>query len=233
MTTSTYHQFCPVAMAAEILGSRWTIVLLRELCAGSTRFNDLRRGVPRMSPALLSKRLKELEVQGVITRRLVQKRPEIHDYTLTKAGNELKPVIMAIGIWGQRWVEAAPSLKNTDPSLLMWDMRRNLRVMDLPNRKLIIQFMIGEDQLPYKNYWIISDPKDGVDLCSIDPGFDVDLYIKVDLRTITAIWMGLDTVARALDDDRLFIHGDLDIASNMQSWLGLSPFALEEKQVSN
>jgi hypothetical protein len=113
----------------------------------------------------------------------------------------------------------------------MWDMRRNLRVMDLPNRKLTIQFMIGEDQLPYKKYWIISDPKDGVDLCSVDPGFDVDLYIAVDLCTITAIWMGLDTVARALDDERLFIHGDRDIAENMQNWLGLSPFAAEEKQV--
>ena len=232
MTTSTYHQFCPVAMAAEILGSRWTIVLLRELCAGSTRFNDLRRGVPRMSPALLSKRLKELEVQGVIARRLVQKRPEIYEYTLTKSGEELKSVIMAIGIWGQRWVEAVPSLKNTDPSLLMWDMRRNLRVMELPNRKLTIQFMIGEDQLPYKKYWIISDPKDGVDLCSIDPGFDVDLYVKVDLRTITAIWMGLGSVARAIEDGQLFIHGDADIAANMQSWLGLSPFACEGKQVN-
>ena len=132
MTTSTYHQFCPVAMAAEILGSRWTIVLLRELCAGSTRFNDLRRGVPRMSPALLSKRLKELEEHGVVARRLVQKHPEIHDYCLTKAGEELKPVIMEIGILGQRWVETAPSLKNTDPNLLMWDMRRNLRATDLP-----------------------------------------------------------------------------------------------------
>jgi DNA-binding HxlR family transcriptional regulator len=100
MTTSTYHQFCPVAMAAEILGSRWTIVLLRELCAGSTRFNDLRRGVPRMSPALLSKRLKELETQGVVTRSLVQKRPKIYDYILTEAGEELKPVIMVIGDMG-------------------------------------------------------------------------------------------------------------------------------------
>ena len=232
MTTSTYHQFCPVAMAAEILGSRWTIVLLRELCAGSTRFNDLRRGVPRMSPALLSKRLKELEVQGVIERRLVQKRPVIYDYILTQAGEELKPVIMAIGFWGQRWVEVASSLKNTDPSLLMWDMRRNLRVLKLPNRKLTIQFMIGNDQMPHKKYWIISDPKDGVDLCSVDPGFDVDLYVKVDLRTITAIWMGLETVVRALDDDRMFIHGDADIAASMQSWLGLSPFAAEEKQIS-
>jgi len=233
MTTSTYHQFCPVAMAAEILGSRWTIVLLRELCAGSTRFNDLRRGVPRMSPALLSKRLKQLEAQGVVVRRLVQKRPEIYEYILTKAGEELKSIIMTIGFWGQRWVEAAPSLKNTDPDLLMWDMRRNLRILDLPDRKLTIQFMIGEDQMPYKNYWIISDPKDGVDLCAVDPGFDVDLYVKVDLRTITAIWMGLETVGGALDSGQMFIHGDTDIATNMQNWLGLSPFAHEKKQVSS
>ncbi len=104
MATASYQQFCPVAMAAEILCNRWTIVLLRELCAGSTRFNDLRRGVPRMSPALLSTRLKELESHGVLKRTLMQKRPEIFDYRLTKSGEELLPVVEAIGIWGHRWV---------------------------------------------------------------------------------------------------------------------------------
>lgn len=141
MSIPSYQQFCPVSMAAEILGSRWTIVLLRELCAGSTRFNDLRRGVPRMSPALLSKRLKELEGHGVIERRLVRKHPDIYDYVLTKAGQELKKVVMEVGVWGQRWVESDLSLKNTDPSLLMWDMRRNLNTPKLPPRRVTIQFI--------------------------------------------------------------------------------------------
>src|SRR5512144_1918045 len=100
MTQGSYKQFCPVAMAAEVLCTRWTIVLLREMFAGSTRFNDLRRGVPRMSPALLSQRLKELECAGIVRRDASQ------EYRLTEAGLELQPIIEAFGVWGQRWVES-------------------------------------------------------------------------------------------------------------------------------
>ena len=126
MTQGSYNQFCPVAMAAEILCTRWTVVLLRELVAGSTRFNDLRRGVPRMSPALLSKRLKDLEDAGIVVRVASRTEPGVLEYHLTPAGRELESVIMAIGKWGQHWVEAQLSLENLDPGLLMWDMRRNL-----------------------------------------------------------------------------------------------------------
>lgn len=231
MATASYQQFCPVAMASEILCNRWTIVLLRELCAGSTRFNDLRRGVPRMSPALLSTRLKELESHGVLKRTLVQKRPEIFEYRLTKAGEELKPVVEAIGIWGHRWVESEPSLENLDPSLLMWDMRRSLNVEPLPTHRVTVQFFYPELQKAKQNYWLLIDPKHGVDLCSVDPGFDVDLFSRSDLRTMTAIWMGLDTVSKAIADDRLTLTGDKEVAKNMQRWLGLSPFAVQKKQV--
>ncbi len=232
MAEASYHQFCPVAMAAEILGTRWTIVLLRELCAGSTRFNDLRRGVPRMSPALLSKRLRELEAHGVVSRRLVRRRPEMHEYVLTEAGQDLAEVVMAIGIWGQRWVRTAPSLEKTDPSLLMWDMRRGLRADLLPARAVTIQFIYSDLDAGCANWWLLSGPDGTPDLCAVDPGFDVDLYVRCDLRTMTAIWMGLDTVARAMDEDRLLLVGDSDIAAGMQAWLGLSPFAPYEKRVS-
>ena len=121
----SYGQFCPVAMAAEIICSRWTALVLREMLCGSTRFNDLRRGVPRMSPTLLSKRLKELEGAGVIEVRKTG-RAGIPEYNLTRAGEDLRHIIMSLGVWGQRWVESSLSLKNLDPSLLMWDMRRNL-----------------------------------------------------------------------------------------------------------
>src|SRR5579862_6242668 len=126
MTQGSYKQFCPVAMASEILCTRWTMVLLRELVAGSTRFNDLRRGVPRMSPALLSKRLKDLEEAGLVVRVASQEEAGVFEYQLTRAGRDAKAVVDAVGNWGQAWVEAQLSLKNLDPSLLMWDMRRNL-----------------------------------------------------------------------------------------------------------
>src|SRR5215510_4536136 len=125
MTVASYQQFCPVAMAAEILCTRWTIVLLREMFAGSTRFNDLRRGVPRMSPALLSQRLKELEQAGVIE-RVKGDEAGLYEYHLTRAGQELKPVIEGFGCWGQRWIESKVSLEHLDVQLLMWDMRRGL-----------------------------------------------------------------------------------------------------------
>src|SRR6516165_9877804 len=105
MAEGTYNQLCPVAMAAEILCTRWTMIVLRELIAGSTRFNELRRGVPRMSPALLSKRLRDLECAGVIARRPVRGEPELFEYVLTPAGEELRPVVVALGTWGHRWIE--------------------------------------------------------------------------------------------------------------------------------
>ena len=144
MSEGSYNQFCPVAMAAEILCSRWTLVLLRELVVGSTRFNELRRGVPRMSPALLSKRLKDLEAAGIVSRSQVPGEPDVFEYRLTAAGRDLKPVIEAVGVWGQRWIETEASLKNLDPNLLMWDMRRNIDPKPLPRRRSVIQVIFSD-----------------------------------------------------------------------------------------
>lgn len=229
MTNASYKQFCPVAMAAEILCTRWTVVLLRELVAGSTRFNELRRGVPRMSPALLSKRLRELEAAGVVTREPVPGAPEIEAYRLTRAGRDLQPVVEAIGMWGQKWVETEPSLENLDVELLMWDMRRNLDPEPAPRQRTVIEFIYPELPPAERNWWLIVEPDRSVDLCHIDPGFDVDLYATVDLRTMTEIWMGLRSVAHAVDRGALLLVGPSRLAGSMQSWLGLSPFAAQEK----
>lgn len=232
MTQGSYKQFCPVAMAAEILCTRWTVVLLRELVAGSTRFNDLRRGVPRMSPALLSQRLKELETAGVVSRTPSPSEPGIFEYHLTASGRELEPLVSAFGIWGQRWVETKLSLQHLDVSLLMWDMRRNLDPTPMPKRRSVIQFYYTDLPPAQRTWWLLVEPKLGVDLCSIDPGFDVDLYVSTDLRTMTAIWMGLDSVRAAVSAERMLLTGDRPLAANMQAWLGLSPFAKERKLAS-
>jgi len=232
LATGSYKQFCPVAMAAEVLCTRWTMVLLRELVAGSTRFNDLRRGVPRMSPALLSQRLKNLEAAGIVAREPSDSEPGVFEYRLTAAGLELGPIVEAFGLWGQRRISADLSLQNLDAQLLMWDMRRNLNTTPMPRRRNVVQFLYPELPAAQRSWWLIVDPKDPngrVDLCSIDPGFDVDLYVSVDLRTMTAIWMGLDTVRAALGNGRMQVTGDRHIASAMQNWLGLSPFAKERK----
>ncbi|MFO7921651.1 transcriptional regulator [Rhodobacteraceae bacterium W635] len=232
MTNASYKQFCPVAMAAEILCTRWTIVLLRELVAGSTRFNELRRGVPRMSPALLSKRLRELEAAGVVTRERLHGAPEIETYRLTTAGRDLQPVIEAIGMWGQKWVETEPTLENLDPELLMWDMRRNLDTDPLPERRTVIEFIYPERPASQRKWWLIVEPDGTVDLCHVDPGFEVDLFVSVDLRTMTEIWLGLRPVTSAAASGKLSMIGHSDLARTMQSWLGLSPFAQQSKRAN-
>jgi DNA-binding HxlR family transcriptional regulator len=219
-------------MAAEVLCTRWTVVLLRELVAGSTRFNDLRRGVPRMSPALLAQRLKDLETAAIVKRVRSVSDKNLLEYHLTEAGRDLVPVIEAIGGWGQRWVATEPSLSNLDVGLLMWDMRRWLDPTPMPKRRSVIEFLYPELPAGQRSWWLVITPGEDVDLCSVDPGFDVDLYVATDLRTMTAIWMGWDNVRAAVTAQRLTLTGNRDLAAKMQTWLGLSPFAKQRKLVS-
>jgi DNA-binding HxlR family transcriptional regulator len=223
-----YGQFCPVSMASEILCSRWTTLVIRELLCGSTRFNELRRGLPKMSPALLSKRLKELEQAGVISAD--RKSGNNIEYRLSEAGEELRPLIIGLGNWAQRWMESRLSLKNLDPSLLMWDMRRNISIRHLPTRRCTIQFLYPELLSSQKSWWLVVEKGD-VDLCNFDPGFELDLQVRSSLRAMTAIWMGLTTVRREADAGALEIMGDPALAHGMQDWLGLSGFAPVPRRV--
>jgi DNA-binding HxlR family transcriptional regulator len=225
----SYGQFCPVAMAAEILCSRWTVLVLREMLCGSTRFNDLRRGVPRMSPTLLSKRLKELEEAGVV--RTAPNAAGVNEYRLTAAGEDLRPIVLGIGFWGQRWVESQLTLRNLDPSLLMWDMRRNLNPDPLPPHRCTIQFQYPELPESRRNWWLVIESGE-VDLCGFDPGFEIDLFVTSSLRIMTAIWMGLARVTQEVAAGRVQLDGDPAIARVMQQWLGLSVFAAGERRVA-
>jgi DNA-binding HxlR family transcriptional regulator len=220
-------------MAAEIVCSRWTALVVRELLCGTTRFNDLRRGVPLMSPTLLSKRLKELEEAGVLV-TVPTAQAGVVEYRLTEAGEDLRRVVEALGIWGQRWVEKSLSLKNLDPSLLMWDMRRWLDPTPLPKRRCTINFLFPDVQSSKRSWWLVIEVAEGgkVDLCATNPGFEVDLYVKSDLRSMTAIWMGFTTVAKEVEAGHLELIGDSGLARSMQTWLGLSPFAKEKSRVA-
>jgi DNA-binding HxlR family transcriptional regulator len=227
----SYGQFCPVAMAAEIIGSRWTVLLLREMLCGSSRFNDLRRGVPRMSPTLLSKRLKELVAAGIIT-AIPSRQTGATEYKLTKAGEDLRGIIMSLGVWGQRWVESSLTLKNLDPSLLMWDMRRNLTPEPLPPRRCTVKFSYPELRAGQKSWWLVIDGGT-VDLCGVDPGYDVDLYVRSSLHSMTAVWMGHSTLKAEIGAGNIEVTGDRAIARSMHDWLGLSPFAKEKSRVAS
>jgi DNA-binding HxlR family transcriptional regulator len=218
-------------MAAEIVCSRWTALVLREMLSGTTRFNDLRRGVPLMSPTLLSKRLKELIDAGVITTTRTGQ-PGVVEYKLTQAGEDLRGIVMSLGVWGQRWVESSLSLKNLDPSLLMWDMRRNVATASFPNRKCTVKFTYPELSVPRNSWWIVVD--DGAaDLCSVDPGYEVDLYVRAALRNMTAVWMGMSTLKAEIEAGNIELTGDKALAHSMHAWLGLSPFAGEKSRIKS
>lgn len=221
MAQDGYAQFCPVAMASEILASRWTLVLLAEMQSGSTRFNEIRRGVPRMSPALLSKRLRELEAAGVI-RRVDGTAPE---YRLTEAGQELKPIIASIGHWAMRWVDSECTLANLDAQLLMWNMRRKIDPQPLPARRVVVEFIYPELPREQRRYWLIVSPSTGTDLCSIDPGYEVDLYVTADLKAMTSAWMGMSKMKDEIESGQIVLSGDPELVRTLSVWMKLSSFA--------
>lgn len=232
MVESHYYQFCPIAMASEILCTRWTMILLRELAMGSTRFNELRRGIPRMSPALLSKRLKELEAAGLITRSSAKGSRDLHEYRLTPSGAELVPIVKAVGEWGHKWVETEASLNNLDPKLLMWDIRRNIDPAPMPKQRCVIQIILSDGSSSRQNWWIIVEPGREADLCSVDPGFEVDLYLTATLRALTEAWMGYKSIARLMDEKKLVFTGTKDLQSAFIASLKLSIFAKVERMVA-
>jgi DNA-binding HxlR family transcriptional regulator len=215
---SLYGQFCPIAMAAELLATRWTLVVLGEMLSGSTRFNDIRRGVPRMSPALLSKRLRELEAAGLL----------VHsgdEYLLSASGRDLAPIVHGLGRWALRWVDSNCSLANLDARLLMWNMRRNLRPNPLPRKRVTVEFRYPELPKEEARYWLIVVPDAPVDLCSIDPGYEVDLVVTADLRAMTSAWMGMTDLQTELSARRIRLDGDDRLSNTFGKWIGRSGLA--------
>ena len=216
-----FGQFCPVAKATEVLGEKWTPLIIRELITDDQSFNDLRKGVPLISPSLLSARLKSLEHCGVIERNKTDKGV---NYSLTEAGEELTPVIEQLGVWGQRWARSDMSKKDLDPSLLMWDAHRRIDTAYFPEERSVLLFEFVDYPSKLRLWWfVIADGE--VDICLKDPGHEVTLYIQSTLKTMTQIWMGDMSVAKARRDKLLHLQGDAEIKKTMASWIGCSVFA--------
>lgn len=214
-----YGQFCPVSKATEILCQRWTPLILRELLVGSSRFNEIRRGVPTCSPALLSKRLKELEVAGVVTRRVTDSGP---DYALTEAGRELFPLIQGLGVWGQRWARSDYGPDDLDPGLLLWDVRRFLAPGAFGERRVVIQLTFPSMAAKCRYYWMVVDA-DEVDLCLTDPGFEVDVQLDAELRALTQVWMGDARFVDAVADGQITMTGPRELTRRIPDWFGQHP----------
>lgn len=220
--TKGYGQFCPIAKAAGIFCERWTALLLRELGAGSMRFSDLQKGVPLMSPSMLSRRLKDLEREGVVERRMDDGRTPT--YHLTPAGAEFLPLVKELGVWGQRWTRRRLDEDEIDYGLLLWDMERTVRCERLSAGRSVVQLDFIDLPRGQRVWWFVGD---GVrtELCLQDPGFEVDLYLAATVPDMIHIWRGDVSVRRALDDGMLETHGAPRVVKALESWLNLSPLA--------
>lgn len=216
----SYGQYCPVAKAAEVLGDRWTLLIVSEFTAGAHRFNDIARGLPRISRPLLAQRLRSLEGAGVIERR-TGATPRSSEYHLTGAGEGLIPLITALGEWGARWAFPEPQPDELDPILLLWWMRGRVNHEKLPKLRTVVRFDFRGGK---GTYWLVLKPEEA-SVCLQDPGFDIDLHVNADLAILYEVWAGRKTFRDALVGRSVSIDGAPSLVSAFPSWLAFSPLA--------
>lgn len=220
-----YGMICPITRACDILEPRWTIPILVGLWAGATRFNDLRREVGSISPALLSRRLKELEEMGLVE-RITDPATGSVDYLRTEAAVALEPALDALAKWAQCFIDAEVALCTGTVSNLMWKMRSVIDEAALPRRRVVMQFRFSDPDLDYSTYWAIIQPGAAVEICASIPGFDIDLYVETNRVSLHGILLGRATVPGELANGQLYLSGDPVLARSMQRWLKLSEYTL-------
>jgi DNA-binding HxlR family transcriptional regulator len=223
---ATFGQFCPVALASETLTQRWMLLIVRELAAGATRFSEIRRGVPGISASLLKQRLDTLERAGIVRRRRLAPADK-HAYTLTKAGEELRPVLASIGAWGQRWARDIRD-EDLDPGWLVWAMHRRLDTRAMPSGRTVIELHFVDAPAQQRKFWLVC--RDGaVDVCLKSTGYDVDLAVTTSVRTLAEIWRGLRPIGPEVRSGRLRLDGATKLRRGFPGWLMLSAFASIER----
>lgn len=217
-----YGQFCPIAKANEILGEKWTLLIIRELLMGGTRFNVLQRGLSQISPTLLTKRLNSLENRGLVVRKKIQGQRG-HEYFATESCKELLPIIRQIGGWGMRWARNNLTESDYDVELLMLYLQRSIVPERLPGRETVVRFKFSDiDDL--SNWWLLIKDRE-VDICVSDPSKDVDVYLTTSVGTMADIWMGATTYRRAIAGGLLTIVGPKALTRDITAWMGNSIFA--------
>ena len=216
-----YGQFCPVAKATEILGEKWTLLIIRELLMGGTRFNVLQRGLSQISPTILTKRLSSLESQGLIMRKKIQGQRG-YEYFPTGSCQELLPIIRQVGDWGMRWARNNLTESDYDVELLMLYLQRSIVPEKLIGAETVLRFKFTDiDDL--SDWWLLIKGQD-VDICVTDPGKDVDVYFTTSVRVMAGIWMGDTTYKKSLAEGSLKVVGPKSLTREITAWMGNSIF---------
>lgn len=216
-----YGQFCPTAKTSEVFATRWTPLILRELMSGMRSFNDIHRGVPLISRAILIARLSELEKQGVVDRRS-RADGTSHEYWLTPSGEDFRAALSALGQWGQIHTYDRIEPSDLDPGLLMWGLRKRVNVSALPERRVVLRFEFSDvpaNRTEFRIMWL-AIKSSGADVCAKNPGFSADLTLRGDVRDWVAVFFGRTTwpeVTRTAAQ----LEGDGTIAKIVLKWMRL------------
>lgn len=214
MTSPGYGQYCPISRALDVLGERWSLLIVRDLMLGTTRFNDLARGLPGLSRSLLAKRLRQFERAGLVDKIG-------SEYLLTAAGQELEPILFGLGEWGARWTFGDPQPAELDPAVLVWWMHTRLDTSSFPGKRHVLAVRFSDAA---QRFWIVIES--GVpSVCAADPGYPVDVAIISDVSSLYQVWLGRLPVAQAIRTGRLTFSGSSALTRRMPSVLGLSPMA--------
>ena len=209
-----YGQYCPISRAVEVLGERWSLLIVRDLLVGTSRFNDLARGLPGLSRSLLSQRLRQLERAGILAK-------EGSDYVLTPAGRDLEPIVFGLGEWGARWAFGPPQQHELDPELLLWWVHTRVDTTALPDRRSVIAFELRD---PRFFAWLVVDDA-GVSVCNSDPGFEIDATLAASVSTLSEVWLGRLPLVDAMRAGRLDLFGRREVVDAIPNALQLSPVA--------
>lgn len=219
---SKYGQFCPVAKALEVLGDRWTLLIVRDMLTGTTHFNDLERGLPGISRALLAGRLRQMQQAGVISKRMNGSGRQSTEYQLTQAGYELVNVVMSLREWGEAWAFGDPAPEELNPVLLMWWMHKRVSVDQLPNHRVVAQFDFhGAETV---SFWLVLTTED-VTLCLTDPGYEINVLVTADLAAFYKLWGGRINYRQALDEYGICVEGIPSLTYAFPKWFGWSTAA--------
>jgi DNA-binding HxlR family transcriptional regulator len=222
-----YGQYCPVSLASEVLADRWTPLILREMVIGSTRFNDIERGMPGISRSLLLQRLGHLERKGVL-QRLPARGGRGNEYHLTAAGRDLEGVIMALGEWAVHWMYAEPEPAQVDPVTLTWWMHRRVDIARLPDKRVVIEF--DYSGIKTTVIWLVLDRREP-SVCVKHPGFESDIRVATDPVSLMRVFAGIETLNDARRRGTVTLDGPTSLTRSFGSWFLWSPFAPAMREV--
>ena len=219
---STYGQYCPLALAAEVLCERWNLLIVSRVIDGCHRFNEIHKGVPKISATLLSSRLQILEHAGLITKTPL-KNGHGHDYQLTAAGRALDPIIMDLAAWGQAWARDMTH-EDLDPAFLLWSMHTRLDTDAMPAGQTVLGFEFTGAPKDCQRFWLVCTDGD-VEMCLKHPGYETDLEVRSDLRTFVEAWRGFRDLRTEIANGAITIEGPSHLARQLPNWLKLSGLA--------